>query len=91
MPMPAVGSIGTAYDIAPSMHDQYSPRFDDNDDDNLSYSFSRPQNINHICDDDIDNNDDMLGRDDDVLWNDDSAAYASRFCVAILSFDGMLL
>ncbi len=89
--MPAGGSIGTAYDVAPSMHDQYSTRLDDDDDDS-SYSSSRPQNINHIRDDDIDNDDDdALGRDDNVSWNDDSAAYASRFCVPILSFDGMLL
>ncbi len=89
--MLAAGSIGTAYDVAPSMHDQYSARLDDDDDDNLSYLSSRPRNINHIRDDNIDDDDDALGRDDDVSWNNDSTAYASRFCVAILSFDGMLL
>ncbi len=89
--MPAAGSIGTAYDVALSMHDQYSARLNDNDDDDSSYSSSRPRNIDHIRDDDINDNDDASGRDDDVLWNDDSAAYASRFCVAISSFDGMLL
>jgi hypothetical protein len=91
MPMPAAGTIGTAYNVAPSMHDQYSARLDDDDDNNLSYSSLRPQNIYHIRDDHINNNDDASGRDDDVLWNEDSAAYASRFCVAISSFDGMLL
>ena len=89
--MPAAGSIGTAYDIAPSMHDQYSTCLDDNDNNNLLYLSSRPQNIDHIHNDNIDDNDDALGRDDDVLWNDDSAAYASRFCIAISSFDDMLL
>jgi hypothetical protein len=48
-------------------------------------------NIDHIRDDDIDKNDNALGRDGNVSWNNNSAAYASRFCVAILSFDGMLL
>ncbi len=91
MPMPATGSIGTAYDVAPSMHDQYSTRLDKDNDNDLSYLSSRPQNIDHIRDDNIDDNDNALGRDDDVSWNDNSAAYASRFCVAILSFDGMLL
>ena len=75
MPMPAAGSIGTAYDVAPLMHDQYSARLDDDDNDDLLYSSSRPRNIDHIRDDDINNDDDALGRDDDVLWNDDSAAY----------------
>ncbi len=89
--MPAAGSIGTAYDLTPSMHDQYSARLDNDDDDDLSYSSSRPQNINHIHDDDINNDDDASGRDDDVSWNDDSAAYTLRFCVVILSFNGMLL
>ncbi len=89
--MPAVGSIGTAYDVAPSMHDQYSTCLNNDDDDDLSYLSSRPRNINHILDDDINDDDDALGRDDDVSWNNDSAAYASRFCVAISSFDGMLL
>ncbi len=89
--MPAAGSTGTTYNLAPSMHDQYSTRLDDNDNDNLSYLSLRPRNIDHICDDDIDNDDNAPGRDDDVSWNDNSAAYASRFCVAILSFDGMLL
>ncbi len=89
--MLAAGSIGTAYDVALSMYDQYSARLDDNNDNDLSYLSSRPQNIDHIRDDDIDENNNALGRDDDVLWNNDSAAYASCFCVAILSFDGMLL
>ncbi len=57
----------------------------------MLYSSSRPRNIDHIRDDDVNNDDDASGRDDDVSWNDDSAAYASRFCVAISSFDGMLL
>jgi hypothetical protein len=91
MPMPAAGSIGTAYEVAPSMHDQYSARLDDDDDEDLSYSSSRPRNIDHIRNDDIDDNNDALGRDDNVSWNDDSTAYALRFCVAISSFDGMLL
>ncbi len=91
MPMPAARSIGTAYNIAPLMHDQYSARLDNNNDNNLLYSSSRPQNIDHIRNDDIDNNDDASGRDNNVLWNNDSAAYASRFCIGILSFDGMLL
>ncbi len=89
--MPAAGSIGTAYEVAPSMHDQYSTRLDNKDDYDSSYSSSRPQNIDHIRDDDIDDDNDALGRDDNVTWNNDSAAYASRFCVAISSFDGMLL
>ncbi len=89
--MPAAGSIGTAYDVAPSMHDLYSTRLDDNDNNDLSYSSSRPQNINHICNDDINDDDDESGKDNDVSWNNDSAAYASHFCVAISSFDGMLL
>jgi hypothetical protein len=89
--MPAAGSIGTAYDIAPSMHDQYSARLDNDNDNDLLYSSSRPWNIDHIRDDNIDNDDDALGRDDNVLWNKDSAAYALRFCIAILSFNGMLL
>ena len=89
--MPAAGSIGTAYDVTPSMHDQYSARLDDNDNDDSLYLSSRPQNIDHICNDDIDNDDNASGMDNDILWNDDSAAYASCFCVAILSFDGMLL
>ncbi len=91
MPMPAAGSIGTTYDVAPSMHDQYSTRLDNNDNNDLLYLSSRPQNINHIRDEDIDNDDNALGRDDDVSWNDGSAAYASRFCIAISSFDGTLL
>ncbi len=91
MPMPAAGSIGTAYDVAPSMHDQYSACLDDDNNDDLSCSSSRQQNIDHICDDDIDDDDDTSGRDDNVLWNDNSAAYALLFCVAISSFDGMLL
>ncbi len=89
--MPAAGSIRTAYNVAPSMHDQYSARLDDDDDNNSLYSSSRPQNIDHIRDDDIDNNDDALGRDNNISWNNDSAAYASRFCVVISSFNGMLL
>ncbi len=89
--MPVAGFIVTAYDVAPLMHDQYSARLDDNNNNDLSYSSSRPRNIDHIRDDDIDNDDNALGRDDNVLWNDDSAAYALRFCVAILSFNGMLL
>jgi hypothetical protein len=89
--MPAAGSIGTVYNVAPSMHDQYSARLDDDDNNDLLYLSLRPQNINHIRDDDINDNDNALGRDDNVSWNDDGAAYASRFCVAILSFDGMLL
>jgi hypothetical protein len=91
MPMPAAGSIRTAYNVAPLMHDQYSARLDDDDNNDLLYSSSRPQNIDHIRNDNINDNNDASGRDDDVLWNDDSAAYASRFCVAISSFDGMLL
>ncbi len=91
MPMPAAGSIGTAYNVAPSMHNQYYARLDNNDNNDSLYSSSRPQNIDHICNDDIDDNDDALGRDDEVLWNNDSAAYALRFCVAISSFTGMLL
>ena len=89
--MPAAGSIGTAYNVAPSMHDQYSARLDDDNDDDLVYLSLRPRNINHIYNDDIDDHDDASGRDIDVSWNDDSAAYASRFCVAISSFHGMLL
>ncbi len=89
--MPAAGSIRTAYDVAPSMHDQCSARLDDDDNNDSSYSSLRPQNIDHIRDDNIDNDDDVSGRDDDVSWNDDSAAYALRFCIAISSFDGMLL
>ncbi len=91
MPMPAAGSIRTAYDIAPSMHDQYSARLDNNDDNDSSYLSSRPRNIDHIRDDNIDDDDNASGRDDDILWNEDSAAYASRFCIAISSFNGMLL
>ncbi len=76
--MPAAGSIGTAYDAAPSMHDQYSARLDDNNgDNNLLYLSSRPQNIDHIRDDDIYNNNNVSGRDDNVSWNNDSAAYVS--------------
>ncbi len=89
--MPAAGSIGTAYDIAPSMHDQYSACLDDNNDNDSLYLSLRPRNINHIYNDDIDDNDDASGRDIDVSWNDDSAAYASRFCIGISSFDGMLM
>ncbi len=74
MPMPAAGSIGTAYDVAPSMHGQYSACLDNNDNNNLLYSSSRPQNIYHIRDDNIDNNDDALGRDDNVSWNNNSIA-----------------
>ncbi len=91
MLMPAAGSIGTAYDVAPSMHDQYFARLDNDDDNDSSYLSSRPRNINHIRDDDINNNNNALGRDDNVLWNNNSAAYASRFCIVISSFDGMLL
>ncbi len=91
MPMSAAGSIGTAYDIALSMHDQYSARLDNNYNDNSLYSSLRPQNIDHIRNDDIDDNNDASGRDDNVSWNNDSAAYASRFCVVISSFNGMLL
>ncbi len=90
--MPAAGSIGTAYNVTPLMHDQYSARLNNDDNNDSLYSFSRPRNIDHIRDDDIDGNDNALGRDDDISWNDDSAdAYASCFCVAISSFDGMLL
>ncbi len=89
--MPAAGSIGTAYNVAPLMHNQYSARLDNDNDNDSSYLSSRPQNINHIHNDDIDDNNNALGRDDDVSWNNDSAAYALHFCVAILSFDGMLL
>ncbi len=89
--MPAAGSIGTAYDVAPLMHDQYSTRLDNDNKDDLSYLSLRPQNIDHIWDNNIDDDDNALGRDDDVSWNNDSAAYASHFCVAISSFDGMLL
>ncbi len=89
--MPAAGSIRTAYNVTPSMHDQYSARLVDDDNNDLLYLSSRPQNIDHIRNDNINDNNDASGRDDDVLWNDDSAAYASRFCVAISSFDGMLL
>jgi hypothetical protein len=92
MPIPAAGSIGPAYNIAPSMHDQYSTCLDDDDDDDSLYSSLRPRNINHIHDDDtIDDDNEVSWRDYDVSWNDDSAAYASHFCVTILSFDGMLL
>jgi hypothetical protein len=91
MPMPAAGSIGTVYNVAPSMHDQYSACLDNDDDDDSSYSSSRPKNIDHIRDDHINDDDNVSGRDDDVSWNNDSAAYALRFCVAISSFDGMLL
>ncbi len=91
MLMPAAGSIGTAYNVAPLMHDQYSARLDNNDNNHSLYLSSRPRNIDHIRDDDFNNNDDALGRDNDVSWNNDSTAYASRFCVAISSFDGMLL
>jgi hypothetical protein len=91
MPMPAAGSIGTAYDVAPLMHNQYSARLDNDDNDKSSYSSLRPQNIDDIRDDNIDNNDNASGRDKDVSWNNASAAYTSCFCVAILSFDGMLL
>ncbi len=83
MPMPAAGSIGTTY--------EYSAHLDDNDDNNLSYLSSRPRNINHIRDDDINDDDDALGRDDNLSWNNDSAAYALHFCIAISSFNGMLL
>ncbi len=89
--MPAAGSIKTAYNVAPLMHDQYSARLDNNNNDDLSYSSTRPRNIDHIHNENIDDNDDVSGRDEDVSWNDDSAAYALRFCVAILSFNGMLL
>jgi hypothetical protein len=91
MPMPAAGSIGTAYDVAPSIHDQYSTRLDDDNNDNLLYLSSRPQNINHIRNDNIDDNNTASGRDDNVSWNNNSAAYASRFCITISSFNGMLL
>ncbi len=91
MPMLAAGSIGTAYNVAPLMHDQYSARRDNDNNNNLLYSSSRPQNIDHICNDDIDDDDDASGRDNDASWNDDSTAYASHFCIAISSFDGMLL
>ncbi len=91
MPMLAAGSIGTTYDVAPSMHDQYSARLDNDDNNDLSYLSLRPRNIDHIRDDNINNNDDALGRDDDISWNNNSAAYTSRFCIAILSFNGMLL
>jgi hypothetical protein len=73
------------------MHDQYSARLDDDDNENSSYSSSRPLNIDCIRDDNIDDDDDASGRDDDISWNDDSAAYASRLCIMISSFDGMLL
>ncbi len=91
--MPAAGSIGITYNVAPLMHDQYSARLDDNNNDNndLLYSSLRPQHIDQIRDDNINNNNNPLGRDDNVSWNNNSAAYASRFCIAILSFDGMLL
>ncbi len=89
--MPAAGSIGTAYDVAPSMHHQYSACLDNDDNNNLSYLSSRPQNIDHIHDDDINDDKDASRREDDVSWNNDSAAYTLRFCVAISSFDGMLL
>ncbi len=91
MPIPAAGSIGTAYDDAPSMHDQYSACLDNDDNNNSLYLSSRPQNIDHIRDDNINDNNDALGRDNDVSWNNDSAAYTLRFCITILSFDGMLL
>ncbi len=73
------------------MHGQYSACLDNDDDKDSSYLSSRPQNIDRISDDDIDDDDDASGRDDNVSWNDDSAAYALRFCVVISSFDGMLL
>jgi hypothetical protein len=73
------------------MHDQYSACLDDNNDNNSLYLSSRPQNINHIRNDKIDDDNDASGRDNNVSWNNDSAAYTSRFCVTILSFDGMLL
>jgi hypothetical protein len=68
-------------------------RLDNNDDDDLLYLCSRPQNIDLFRDDDKDNddiNDDTLERDG-ILWNDDSAAYAASFCIAILSFDGTVV
>jgi hypothetical protein len=73
------------------MHDPYSACLDDNNDDDLLYLSSRPQNVNHIRNDKIDDDNDASGRDDNVSWNNDSAAYTLRFCIAISSFDGMLL
>ncbi len=70
-----------------------SARLDDNENDDLLYLCSRPQNINLFRDDNNDNdniNDDTLGRDD-ILWNNDSAAYPVSFCIAILSFDGTVV
>ncbi len=89
--MPAAGSIGTAYDVAPSMHDQYSAHLDNDNNDDSLYSSLRPQNIDYIRNDNINDDDNTSGRDDNVSWNNNSAAYALRFCVAISSFDGMLL
>ncbi len=89
--MLAARSIGTTYNVASSMHDQYSACLDDDDDNDLSYLSLRPQNIDHIHDDNIDNDDNASGRDNNVSWNNDSAACASRFCVAISLFNGMLL
>ncbi len=89
--MPVAGSIGTAYNIAPLMHNQYSACLDDNNNNNSLYLSLRPQNIDHICDDNIENDNNVSGKDDGVSLNDDSTAYALRFCVAISSFDGMLL
>ncbi len=89
--MPVAGSIGTAYNIALLMHNQYSACLDDDDNNNSLYLSLRPQNINHVRDDDIKNDNNASGRDDGVSLNNDSTAYALRFCVAISSFNGMLL
>ena len=70
-----------------------SARLDVNNNNDLLYLCSRPQNINLFRDDDNDNdniNNDKLGRDN-ISWNNNSAAYAVSFCVTISSFDGTVV